>query len=51
MWFYTFLLGSYLTHSCGATASLLPYPRSAVPTGQGGAIYVVSEANITERVS
>lgn len=33
-----------------AADSLLPYPRSVVSTGQGGVIFVVSEANITYKV-
>ena len=31
------------------TSATLPYPRSAIPTGQAGVIYVLSEANISAR--
>ena len=31
-----------------ADGDLLPYPRSAVPTGQGGDVFVISLANISD---
>jgi hypothetical protein len=36
-----------LSVAIASPGGLLPYPRSEVPTGQAGAVYVVSETNIS----